>query len=213
MFSNHASSYVSAYLIKSASMYVSAGLIYSKIASRQTFPLFVLLILIIVGYILHILLMNICQVTRASSKWVGGDHELRSQISRELHRLYDDDIGQNHSNVSFTRAVQRNLIKGVTTYNVLQNPVYKTRFSISWNFAMTHRHVRSVRLSSAASSVAETRREEAEHVNLNRVEDMRRATYIRVSGVSLNCLAAFIISFSTVDGGRKCCCSGSRASC
>ena len=47
--------------------------------------------------------------------------------------------------VTYTRAVQRNLIKGLATYNILQNPIYKESFAITWKFAMTNKDVRSVR--------------------------------------------------------------------
>jgi hypothetical protein len=50
-----------------------------------------------------------------------------------------------HAHVSFTRAVQRNLIRGLSTYNILQNPAYKEAFAITWKFAMDHNTVREVR--------------------------------------------------------------------
>lgn len=48
--------------------------------------------------------------------------------------------------VTYTRAVQRNLIKGLATYNILQNPKYKESFAITWKFAMSNKSVRSVRM-------------------------------------------------------------------
>jgi len=47
--------------------------------------------------------------------------------------------------VTYSRAIQRNLIKGLATYNVLQNPKYKEAFGITWKFAVDHSRVRSVR--------------------------------------------------------------------
>lgn len=47
--------------------------------------------------------------------------------------------------VTYTRAVQRNLIKGLATYNILQNPKYKESFAITWKFAMTNKYVSNVR--------------------------------------------------------------------
>ena len=41
--------------------------------------------------------------------------------------------------------MQRNLIKGLATYNILQNPAYKEDFGITWKFAIKHKDVRSVR--------------------------------------------------------------------
>eukprot|EP00605_Chrysophyceae_sp_TOSAG23-4_P002640 GSChrysophyteH1.ASY1.ANO1.2916.1 assembled CDS len=48
--------------------------------------------------------------------------------------------------IAYPRSVQRNLIKGLATYNILHNPVYKESFAISWKFAMSHRRVRSVHM-------------------------------------------------------------------
>jgi hypothetical protein len=47
--------------------------------------------------------------------------------------------------VPYSRAVQRNLIKGLANYNILQNPKYKEAFGITWKFAIDHNNVRSVR--------------------------------------------------------------------
>lgn len=47
--------------------------------------------------------------------------------------------------MTYSRAIQRNLIKGLATYNVLQNPKYKEAFGITWKFAVDHSRVRSVR--------------------------------------------------------------------
>lgn len=42
---------------------------------------------------------------------------------------------------------------GLASYNILHNPRYKEGFAISWRFAMTHQHVRSIRLDKGASWV------------------------------------------------------------
>jgi len=59
------------------------------------------------------------------------------------------------ANVSFTRAVQRNLIKGLASYNILQNPTYKEAFGITWKFAVEHKGVRDVRNMKAKAQAAE----------------------------------------------------------
>ena len=38
------------------------------------------------------------------------------------------------------------LLLGLATYNILQNPVYKEAFGITWKFAVDNKDVRSVRL-------------------------------------------------------------------
>lgn len=47
--------------------------------------------------------------------------------------------------VAYTRAVQRNLIKGLSTYNILLNPHYKEAFGITWKFAAENKNVRDVK--------------------------------------------------------------------
>lgn len=47
--------------------------------------------------------------------------------------------------MTYVRAVKRNLIKGLATYNILQNPAYKEAFGITWKFAIDHHDVRSIR--------------------------------------------------------------------
>lgn len=47
--------------------------------------------------------------------------------------------------VSYPRAVERGLIKGLHTYNILQNPSYAAAFGIGPRFAERHCHVESIR--------------------------------------------------------------------
>mmetsp|Transcript_2880 Transcript_2880/g.4113 ORF Transcript_2880/g.4113 Transcript_2880/m.4113 type:complete len:1141 (+) Transcript_2880:236-3658(+) len=44
--------------------------------------------------------------------------------------------------VSYSNARQRGIIKGLATYNILQNPKYQEAFAISQEFAMNHRHLK-----------------------------------------------------------------------
>ena len=83
------------------------------------------------------------------------DHENSPSLLRSLLSHVDHHIAPKDSiarAVSYPRAVQRNLIKGLATYNILHNPVYKESFAISWKFAMSHRRVRSVHLGRGATS-------------------------------------------------------------
>ena len=58
--------------------------------------------------------------------------------------------------ISYSRAVQRNLIKGLKNYNILHNPQYKEAFGITWKFAFENKTVRSVRqMKSKAQASAE----------------------------------------------------------
>eukprot|EP00624_Nannochloropsis_granulata_P007896 evm.model.NODE_9949_length_46820_cov_28.931910.9 len=47
--------------------------------------------------------------------------------------------------VTYPRAIERGLIKGLHTYNILANPRYKNAFGIGDRFARTHCHVESMR--------------------------------------------------------------------
>lgn len=47
--------------------------------------------------------------------------------------------------VTYTRAVERGLITGLHTYNILVNPRYQAAFAISDRFAERHRHLESLR--------------------------------------------------------------------
>jgi len=57
--------------------------------------------------------------------------------------------------VTYPRAIERGLIKGLHTYNILANPRYKSAFRISDRFAKQHRHVESIRGSFEAHSDGE----------------------------------------------------------
>ena len=76
--------------------------------------------------------------------------------------------------VSYPRAVQRNLIKGLATYNILHNPKYKEQFAITWKFAMRHRHVRSVVLYDTVTDVLS--HEHEKDADAKRTEKLRRAS-------------------------------------
>eukprot|EP00968_Pinguiococcus_pyrenoidosus_P015784 scaffold1472_cov300-Pinguiococcus_pyrenoidosus.AAC.7 len=46
--------------------------------------------------------------------------------------------------VSYSHAKRRRLIRGLASYNILQNPVYKDLFHISDKFASVHKHLTSI---------------------------------------------------------------------
>mmetsp|Transcript_68841 Transcript_68841/g.192199 ORF Transcript_68841/g.192199 Transcript_68841/m.192199 type:complete len:825 (-) Transcript_68841:48-2522(-) len=55
-----------------------------------------------------------------------------------------DRVTFNTLDVTYMKALQRCLIKGLPTYNILINPVYSKAFHIDPQFAATHKHVDSV---------------------------------------------------------------------
>jgi len=71
-------------------------------------------------------------------------------------------------NITFTRAVQRNLIKGLASYNILQNPTYKEAFGITWKFAVENKGVRDVRKMKAKAQATEDEDDAAKVEELTR---------------------------------------------
>eukprot|EP01038_Epipyxis_sp_PR26KG_P011217 gene11217-15051_t len=110
-----------------------------KVTGKTTFPLFVFLCVLVFGlFILELL----------KSFWFGAIKFFRCCCGELCAKAIgrDDFKGTGaKAIVSYHRAVQRNLIKGLATYNILQNPKYKESFAITWKFAFEHSKVRSVR--------------------------------------------------------------------
>ena len=80
--------------------------------------------------------------------------------------------------VTYPRAVQRNLIKGLATYNILHNPVYKEQFAITWKFAMKHRRVKSVLLYDSTAGTAYD--ESLKDADALRAERLRRVSALPI---------------------------------
>jgi hypothetical protein len=105
----------------------------------------------------------------------GGVSSLVSKLIADV----DDSATLNIARaVTYPRAVQRNLIKGLATYNILHNPVYKEKFAITWKFAMRHHRVRSVLLydTSAGSTYDEAQKD----ADALRAERMRRVSALPI---------------------------------
>jgi hypothetical protein len=112
--------------------------IFSKISHKQTFPLFVLGAGIIIAYVLFYVCRYILRLVVQVRDLCIGNKATKDRIA---------ELRNNHSQgstIPFSKAVQRNVIKGLASYNLLQNPVYKHKFAITWNFAFRHQDVRSV---------------------------------------------------------------------
>ena len=108
--------------------------IQSKVYHYHTFPLFVLLVVII---LLRIVFMGLEQLGTASGAVVN------AMFDTGYDTVPKDSVAYQ---VDYSRAVHRNIIKGLTTYNILHNVKYKELFQISWKFAYDHHHLKSVRL-------------------------------------------------------------------
>ena len=51
----------------------------------------------------------------------------------------------NKVKIDYTSAKERNIIKGLASYNILQNANYQKSFSVSQEFAMSHNRLSSIR--------------------------------------------------------------------
>lgn len=151
IFNNDTSSTSPASVVKNTVPYFS---IRDKLFGSNTFPLLVFLFAIAAYEIVRIVLTNsMC------------DSETVDQIDRRKS-------AKAQYFVNYTRAVQRNLIKGLSTYNVLQNPVYKEAFAITWKFAVANNTVRSVRKLKRKAHV------DADEDDADKVEVLRRTSIL-----------------------------------
>lgn len=125
----------SSYVTGAANTYVDAHQIYEKISFKQTFPLFVLLVIILIALVLYHI-GSTCKEIAQKINMLCADSEQRERIRQKVN---DKLIDAQHSTVTYRKAVQRNVMKGLSSYNILQNPLYKEMFAISWKFAMEHK--------------------------------------------------------------------------
>ena len=95
-----------------------------------------------------------------------------SLVKKLVHEENTSPLINIANTVSYPRAVQRNLIKGLATYNILHNPKYKEKFAITWKFAMRHRHVRSVILYDTVTDILTNEHEK--DGDAKRTERLRR---------------------------------------
>lgn len=108
----------------------------SRLTGQNTYPLTILLALL---------------VLYEASLWFVGTSHLAHKCWDRLSSSTEGGVEDRDSgNVSamyttYTRAVERNIIKSLYTYHILQNPVYKDAFAITWKFALNNKDVRSVR--------------------------------------------------------------------
>jgi len=111
-----------------------------KVNQRHTFPLFVLLVLVLFGIVLGQLTDQIISYLHMIARSCCGSVILRSEFYKEMERFLFNTI-----NISYSRAVRRGIIKGLATYNILLNPRYKEAFGITDGFAISHKRVKSLR--------------------------------------------------------------------
>jgi len=137
-----------------------------RIIGTHTFPLFLLMCAVLLFMFIKFLVQRL--TISAEEYW-----------SRFLcwtsNRKSQSGLGKAQYMVSYTRAVQRNLIKGLSTYNLLQNPLYKEAFSITWKFAVANKTVRSVRTLKSKAQYS------ADEVDAEKVERLQRTSILEES--------------------------------
>ena len=114
--------------------------VYDKVSQKHTYPLFVLLVIILVGLLLSQVAEQLFVFVSSIIKACFGSCMAKSQFYQEMEQYLFHTI-----TIPYSRAVRRGIIKGLTNYNILQNPKYKEAFAITDVFAMHHKRVKSLR--------------------------------------------------------------------
>jgi hypothetical protein len=102
------------------------SLLYQKIVSAGGFPLFCFLFIVIGLRVLLYLIYSSKYLVEKIQFCVEGDF-----LEKKMFGAFTEQEKQLKS-ITYTRALQRNLIKGLTSYNILVNPIYKNKFGSSW---------------------------------------------------------------------------------
>jgi hypothetical protein len=113
---------------------------YQRVTQDHTYRIFLFFVAIFVIVIVVAFNKKLYRNLRAISSFLCGDAKVRDDLNKnyEDYKEYGDAI-------LYTRAVQRNVIKGLATYNPLENPDYKDAFGISWKFALAKHNIRDVK--------------------------------------------------------------------
>jgi hypothetical protein len=107
----------------------------------QTYPLFVMFMMISGSLVLYSMTKLLLEVYQRLKILINGDLQQKITIQRYIKEFH------NKAAPAFSRAVRSNYISGLASYNILHNPIYKERFGVSWRFALTHNGLRDVRKS------------------------------------------------------------------
>lgn len=125
-------------ITKTTSRLSEDSLLYEKIISAGGFPMFVFLFIVLGLRVMLYLVYSSKYLVEKIQFCVEGDFlEKKMFGSFEAHE-------NALKSITYTRALQRNLIKGLSSYNILANPIYKNRFGSSWDWATKHHNIRSL---------------------------------------------------------------------
>lgn len=135
-----------------------------KIQGEATFPLFMTFCAVIVVHLLYFYYKYSRKTIDRVYDFLFGFVTLRKQEAR----IKQDQKDNWKAKVPFARAVLRNLIKGLSSYNILRNPEYKEAFGITWKFAVENKGVRAVRRMKAKAQAA------VEEEDAEKAEELQR---------------------------------------
>jgi hypothetical protein len=119
--------------------------VWASCTTEQALPLFGLLVVLVfallvefianwffgsVGQLFVYLFGNLC------SKW---------EYMKEMEAYYEKEKQKKNFSVTYTRCKERGILRGLTTYNMLENPFYMDKFAITKEYAQLHT-IRSLKL-------------------------------------------------------------------
>lgn len=147
------------------------GTIRDKIVGQATFPLFMTFCAVIVVHLMYFYYKYSRKTIDRVYDFLFGFVTLRkkeAKIKKEQKENWK-------AKVPFARAVLRNLIKGLSSYNILRNPEYKEAFGITWKFAVENKGVRAVRRMKAKAQAA------VEEEDAEKAEELQRRSLMNRS--------------------------------
>jgi hypothetical protein len=111
-----------------------------KLNQRHITGLIGLLVIVLLAVIIDEFVRSFMGLIRLVMKGACGAYLTKSDYLNKFESFLNS-----HVQIKYSRALTRGLIKGLTNYNILQNPIYKHAFNISDEFAENHKSLRSIR--------------------------------------------------------------------
>ena len=107
----------------------------NKITQKHVLPLTILFALLTLFWLVSVTLRDVTKALGAAINFLtcGGARETEEAL----------DV-LNEFEVDYSVACDRGIIKGIPSYNILENPCYQEHFAIDRQFARMHQHVASV---------------------------------------------------------------------
>ncbi|CAM9253577.1 unnamed protein product, partial [Ectocarpus fasciculatus] len=120
------------------------------VTQRHILPLFIILIALTAFILMNIFVDTVFGGLRQLLKGIFGGLLSKYEYYNELERYFSSNV-----QISYSRAKQRGIIKGLINYNILQNPIYKDAFAVDDHFAGKHRNLISIQKATELSYFGE----------------------------------------------------------